>query len=530
MAWTLRALRALALLAGFYLISGAVLALLVGIDVLIVIGVFEGGHAAWALVKLLAFSLALTIPIVQGMFALRVRRRRHDPEPWLAVTEDEQPELWAEIRQVAQLTGTRPPQRVVLTGDVNAGVAERTWMLGLIPGRRRIHVGVPLLVGLTRPRLRAVLAHEMGHYSNRDTRLAGITMRGRDAILRTIDALRKGAEGGSASQAFMVRMYLRYARLYMRVSQAVARRQEVAADLVAARTAGRDSTAGALREIPMLHAAFGFYVERYACVGWDAELLPPVGEFYGGFRHLLADPGREDELAVLRAELPEEEHSLYDSHPPIAERVRQIEALPEDGVADDPDAPGALTLLHDPTAVLAALESVTLVGESADMRHLEWGELVHTAARAACDRAAEPLRSATAAEGASADLAGVLDVIDAGRLWTSLADRLPKSAEAARATGRAAREFTRPAVRNGLAALVRVELADTGRGRWELSWSTTPQQSLSADVAEAIGPALDAAVADLPDTAPLRALLTVRPDSAGAGSTSPVALPAPTKN
>ncbi|CAM5277126.1 Zn-dependent protease [Streptomyces xanthochromogenes] len=102
----------------------------------------------------------------------------------------------------------------------------------------------------------------MGHYSNRDTRLAGITMRGRDAILRTIDALRKGAEGGSASQAFMVRMYLRYARLYMRVSQAVARRQEVAADLVAARTAGRDSTAGALREIPLLHAAFGFATHR----------------------------------------------------------------------------------------------------------------------------------------------------------------------------------------------------------------------------------------------------------------------------
>ncbi|MGW2815808.1 M48 family metalloprotease [Streptomyces sp. NPDC001415] len=530
MAPTLRALRALALLAGFYLISGAVLALLIGIDVLVVTGVFEGGHAAWALVKLLVFSLALTIPIVRGMFALRVGGRGRKTESGLVVAEQEQPELWAEIRELAERTGTRPPHRVVLTGDVNAAVAERTWMLGLIPGRRRMYIGVPLLVGLTRPRLRAVLAHELGHYSNRDTRLAGLTMRGRDAVLRTIEALRKGAEGGSASQAFMARVYFGYAKLYMRVSQSVARRQEIAADLAAARTAGRDTTAGALREIPVLHSAFGFYVERYACVGWDAALLPPVGEFYGGFRHLLADPGREHELAELRAELPEEEHSLYDSHPPIAERVRRIEALPEDGIRDDPDAPGALTLLRDPAAVLAALEPATLVEESAAMRHLEWEELVHTAARTACEQATEPLRRAAAAEGMTADLPGVLDAIDAGHLWTTLADRLPKSAEAARATGRAAREFARPAVRDGLAALVRLELADTGRGRWELSWSDMPRQPLPEDLAEAIGPALDSAVADLPDTAPLRALLTSGPAPEAPASEAPASAPASAKN
>ncbi|MFG3284570.1 M48 family metalloprotease [Streptomyces sp. NPDC048111] len=526
MAWSLRALRALALLAGFFLISGAILAVLIGIDVFVAVQVFEGGHAAWFLVKLLGFSLVLTIPIVRGMFALRAGERRGKGEAGLVVTEEEQPALWDDIHDVARLTGTRPPHRVVLTGEVNAAVAERTWLLGLVPGRRRMYIGMPLLVGLTRPRLRAVLAHELGHYSNRDTRLAGLTMRGRDAVLRTIAALSKGAEEGSASQAFMAKVYLAYGKFYMRVSQSVARRQEIAADLAAARAVGRDTTAAALREVPVLHAAFGFYVERYACVGWDAALLPPVGEFYGGFRHILADPGRADELAVLRAELPEEEHSLYDSHPPIAERVRRIEALPADGVPDDPKAEGALTLLRDPVAVLAALEPATLVGGSSSMRRLGWEDLVHSAGRAAHGEAAEPLRRAASADGAAPGLTGILDAIDAGRLWTSLTDRLPRNAEAAKDGDRAARESVRSAVREGLAALVRVELADAGRGRWELSWSDLPRQALTAETAGAMGPALDAAVADLPDTAPLRELLAAEPPASVTRATAPATEPA----
>lgn len=578
MAASLRALRALLLLGGFYLLGFAMLAVLVGVDAGVVYAFIDGGHAIFALGKILIVSLALTVPIVRGMFAFR-RPRGDDGPSGVTVTPEQQPELWSEITESARLSGTRPPTRLVLTGSVNAAVAERTHLLGLIPGRRSMYLGVPLLAGLTRPRLRAVLAHEFGHYGNQDTRLAGITMRGRDAVGRTVDAFRAGAAGGSNSHAVVGGLYVRYARLYLRVSHSVGRRQELAADLAAARIAGRDTTAAALREIPVLDSAFGFYVNRYATLGWPSSLLPPAGEFYGGFSRLLAAPGRETELAELRAELPASEQTAYDSHPPIADRVRIIAGLPDDGRPDDPAAPPALDLLRDRAAVLTALESATLAEPAAAMRHMAtWEELAHTAARSARIEAALPLQRAAAAEGFGTDgrpagLTGVLAAIDAGRLWTTLAGRLPKSADhVARATGRAAREFLRPSVRDGLAALTHLGLADTGRAHWSLFWSgpgpvrfvlpeiTGPAPAAStaspapgspapaspapaspapgahasepfaADggYAAALDAALDAAVADDPDTGLLRELLAATPAPVAARAMpDPAAAPVP---
>jgi len=509
---SLRAVRALLLLAGFYLMSLVLLGLILGLDVFIVIGLLHG-HAVFALLKLLGLSLVLTVPVLDGMFAV-LRRRGGDGPDGREVGARAQPELWAEVREAARLAGTRAPDRVVLIGEVNAAVSERARLMGLVPGRRSLYLGVPLLTGLTVPRLRAVLAHEFGHYGHQDTRLTGITMRGRVAMTHTIESFRTGAAEGRRAHAFLGNLYVRYARLYLRSSQSVARRQELAADRAAALAVGRRTTANALREVPLLHAAFDFYLARYATVGRTASLLPPPGEFYGGFRHLLAEPGRGEELARMRGALPQEEQSPYDSHPPMAERVRLIEELPDDGRADDPDAPAALSLLRDRAAVLAAVESATLTAELTRMKRVEWPDLFQSTGWAGATAAAEPLRRAVfAARGGSGGAAGMLptieetlDAIDAGRLWTEVAPRLPG---ARRGTVLATRDELRPAVRDGLTALAHLALAHAGEARWELSWHGAPVRlTLPPGVAEDLTGAVDAAAADQPDARALRRLLT----------------------
>ncbi|MCZ9338236.1 M48 family metallopeptidase, partial [Streptomyces sp. TRM76130] len=99
--------------------------------------------------------------------------------PGLPVTEADEPALWRTVRELADQVGTRAPSRIALTPDVNAAVSEDARLLGLLPGPRRLYLGVPLLQGLTEAQLRSVLAHELGHYSNADTRLAALTARGR---------------------------------------------------------------------------------------------------------------------------------------------------------------------------------------------------------------------------------------------------------------------------------------------------------------------------------------------------------------
>lgn len=536
-----RALRAFLLLAGFYLMGVLLLALIAGVDAFLVYEMFHGQFRL-GMLWVLGGSVMVTLPIIDGMFILGRRGPKDGPDGY-ELAEDAQPELWAEVREAARVAGTRAPDRVLLVGDVNAAVAERTRLIGLVPGRRSLYLGIPLLAGLTVPRLRGVLAHEFGHYGHQDTRLSAPTMRGRVAIEHTIEQFVAGASENGRAFALVGNLYIRYGRLYMRVSQSVARRQELAADHRAALSVGRDTTAKALGQVPVLHDAFGFYVERYATIGWDAGLLPPPGEFYGGFRHLLAEPGRTEQAAAAQnARSPQEPPSPYDSHPPMDERVRLIEELPDDGRADDPDAPAALTLLRDPLAVLAEVETVAFTEKAAAMRRLPWDELVHSARWSATTKTAEPLRKAVYAvrrgpDGNLPTLDETLDAIDAGLLWTQIAPALPASGAAAGVTGRAVRELLRPGVRDGLAALAHLSLAHAGLARWQLSWSGEPVRfALPASVdGAALSAALDAACADAPDTAPLRALLAARPTAeatatatATAAKASAAATPEPT--
>ncbi|MEU0007056.1 M48 family metallopeptidase [Streptomyces sp. NPDC006314] len=537
MGTTLRALRALVLLSGFYLLSLLLLAALAGIDV----AVFTWVHGA-AVIKIVIVTVLLAIPVVRGLFMLRTPKGE-DP-PGLAITEADEPRLWALVRELATATGTYAPDRILLTADVNAAGSEEPRLLGLLPGPRRLHLGVPLLIGLTEAQLRAVLAHEYGHFTGGGTRLSPLVVRGRTQIARVIGQFRTSADdsvaaerarqekavakrvakgkkakkvdtgGAGALYRMMAAIYSAYGKFYMRASLSTARAGEYAADLAAARIAGRDATASALREIPALAASHDLYLDCYATLGLSARLLPPRGEFFGGFGRLLT--AREPELMKLRSELPEEPASPYDSHPPMAERVRRIEALPADGRAEEARG-AALALLTDPERTLAALEDAVLADEVlAFPRAAGWAELLDASMARGLSAAHTPLHRALAAyTGQPPTLPALLEVIDDGRLWR-LAEQLPLSEEAAAAKGRAFREFVRPVLRGSLRTMVLAEFSAHSLLGWELSWSRPAAVRLPGWGSEttrdegpeaALDAAMDAALADHPDTAPLRAQL-----------------------
>ncbi|WP_030595171.1 M48 family metalloprotease [Streptomyces fulvoviolaceus] len=528
---TLRAVRALVLLAGFYLLGVVLLAVLVGIDWLL----YRYAPASLA-AKLYLVSVLLAIPVVRGLFMLRTPRE--EETAGLPATEADEPELWRTVRELAEQVGTRAPSRILLTADVNAAVAEDARLLGLLPGPRRLYLGVPLLQGLSEAQLRAVLAHELGHYSNSDTRLAALTVRGRAQVLRTITHFEQRADKSAAREQarqekknakaeakgkqakevdpghagvtyrMMAKIYITYAKLYFRATLSVSRRQEYAADAAAARIAGRDATAAALREIPVLDASFGFYMNCYATLGSGSELLPPRGEVFGGFGRMLS--ARQLELAGMRTELPTEPSSPYDSHPPIADRVRRIEELPDDGRADEARG-AALDLLSDAQNTLVALEDVALTDDVRRFsRTRDWQELLdRTMAESFGSGSTSLHRAYVMYTKDQPTLPALLKLIEDGQLW-QLAKRLPLSDEAAAANGRAFREFVRPTLHRSLISMALAELNARSLLRWEFSWERSAIPHLppapdgtETDLAEVVAPA----VADAPDTAPLRALL-----------------------
>jgi Zn-dependent protease with chaperone function len=415
--------------------------------------------------------------------------------PELPVSPAEQPRLWALVRELAKMADTRPPDEICLVPRANAAVSDKTRLLGLRVLHRRMVIGAPLLAVFTEDQLRAVLTHELAHYSNNDTRLAGITYRGRRSMLQTLARLAPGnVYEQSIAQAFQM-----YAKVYFKVSGAVSRRQEIAADEVAGRLVGGETTAAAYREVGAIRQAWELFMGGYAEFGWRTRYLPE--HISDGFFALLASEERQLELDETRRNPGAEDvHSPYDTHPPMATRIATLEAMPPVPSRVQSTRP-AKEILVSPTETLDTAMETLLTGKALSKGRLEWPELIDLGCRAtAADNSRAFLSRASRVIRGDATLGTVLDALDTGRL-NALAEPVDEDDD----------EYVEPAqdsVRTQLSTVVELALAEAGVAHWELSWSGPAEFVADEPYRARLAVAIENAVADEPDTAPLRALLT----------------------
>lgn len=390
-----RAAIAVGMLVGFYIVAAG-----------IVIGLAVAGWGIGHAVGLKMIIVAGVVGFVVLRAVLVVSRSHQDSAEAEEVrrqsrlTGQDQPELWAEVVRLADAVGTRPPDEIHLVPEVNAAVKEDASVLGLRGGKRTLLIGIPLLVGLTANQLRAVLAHELGHYSGAHTRLGPLTYRGRVQIGRTIDGLR--------DHPILRRVFHGYALLYLLVSQRVSRDQEYEADAAAARLTSADDLVATLRELPVLTAAWEHYLESY--VGWAANAGVRPRAVVGGFRRMLTDPGRAEALAALRAREPADTASRYDSHPTFAQRKAALAGIPApERPADDRTA---VALLANPDEVMERANEAHLVGDLKAMPPLPWEEITPLAGQVMVrPSAARVQRVASTLLGEDATIDGVIALL-----------------------------------------------------------------------------------------------------------------------
>jgi Zn-dependent protease with chaperone function len=351
---TFRAAVAVALLAGFYVL---VAAFTVGGAIFDYYAV-RYGHAGGF--KIAAITTLGVLAMLRGVFVVGLRKNAE--QPGVAVGPRDEPELWRTVGELATRVKTRVPDEIRLVPEVNAAVSEDARLLGLIPGRRYMYVGVPLLLTLSADEMRAVLCHELGHYSGSHTRLGGITYRGRTSLIRTIQRLH--------GHAIIRGVFYGYATLYFRVSQAVSRRQELEADAAAVTVAGRRPMGDALRKVRASAAAWDFYVSTYCRLIVPAQARP--ADLFAGFYTLYNEPSMGAELAKVM-DAPEE-RSPYDSHPSVAERIAAIQRLPEPAVRPDPRP--ALSLLADPRRAALHTQASMLTEDAMRLPVLDWPQIV----------------------------------------------------------------------------------------------------------------------------------------------------------
>ncbi|MGY0389749.1 M48 family metallopeptidase [Nocardioides sp. WG-D5] len=420
-------------------------------------------------VSLLAGAYVLAAFVLVGQqVAPRQPRTRTSTDPGgLLLTEHEQPGLWAEVRQLAAAAGTRAPDEIRLVPDVNAAVSEETSLLGLRTGTRRMFLGVPLLQGLSRNQLHAVLAHELGHHSTTHTRLGALIHRSRLAIAEVAAGL---------SNPLVKRPFRTYARIFFALTRPLAHAHEIDADRLSAQVAGPRTAAVTLRTLPALDAAWHIYLEQYVEAGTHYGLRPT--RFFDNFTNLMSDPERLQELSRISAAPPEAKLSAYDSHPPLTERIERLEAMAaanegDPTIADGTDKSGnATSILRYPQQSFLALEDKTFAGSG--LTPAPMAEIVTVAgARAAAYDAETLLNAMQENQIEPATVRGALDLIAAGDLdrLLDLVEVEPTGAEQTGGPAGPAGEAKRRVIARLLGAAIAHELVDEDKARYELSWA-----------------------------------------------------------
>lgn len=368
---------AAALLVGFYVFAGIVAAALLALA--IVPWLADLPQNLWVSIACLVSGLA----IVRGI----IPRRAPFEAPGPRLERADQPELHAIVDEVADTTEQERPAEVYLAPDVNASVTETGGLMGF-GGRRVMVVGLPLMDCLTVGQLRAVVAHEFGHYHGGDTKLGPWFFRTYDAIARTVGHLQ---QAGSIWE----RPFTWYGMFFLRRSSAIKRRQEFLADELAARAGGKRAAIEGLHAVHASAPAFDGY--------WQSEVAPVLSgghraPLLEGFRRFQSAGGVKQAVEDgLAKELEGRETDPYDTHPSLRERVDALERLPDDGraVAEGDERP-AISLLRDPEGIEDDLLVALFGPEVAELEPVRWEDVPERALLPNWREFMEPHRQALA--------------------------------------------------------------------------------------------------------------------------------------
>jgi hypothetical protein len=184
----------------------------------------------------------------------------------------------------------------------------------------------------------------------------------RVAIGRTLTSLQEG---------ILHLPFLWYGNMFLRVSHAVSRQQEYAADALAARVVGAGPLISGLKLVHRAGAAFQPYWRGELAPVLSAGFRPPVAAGFAAFMN--AEPISQETATFLAREMDSPTASPYDTHPALRDRIA---ALGDEGsLQSDTAAISALSLLDDVDALERELLTAMFPAEGCRaFEHVGWSD------------------------------------------------------------------------------------------------------------------------------------------------------------
>jgi hypothetical protein len=295
----------------YYAISmPVVMFLVIAVAASITYGFIMLGRIPIKLILLLGIGALITIyKMIRSLFS---KIEKEDPGRPLNV--DEAPRLWDLTRNVASTVQTRAIDEIRVTPGTELAVYEKgTFRERSNDKAKRILIlGVGCLNDFRLNSFRAVLAHEYGHFSNRDTAGGDVAMRVNDHMMKFAQAM---YEGGQAVWWNIAFQFLRiYHFIFRRLSHGATRLQEVLADRVAAMNYGASAFEDGLTHVVKRSAQFNVIATHEINASLAARRV---------IQNLYELPAIENaDVAEATREALNRETSEDDTHPSPNDRFR----------------------------------------------------------------------------------------------------------------------------------------------------------------------------------------------------------------
>lgn len=332
--------------------------------ILISLGVVAGlgflGIAALSF-KLGYFTILISAGIIgMGVFILIFlfkfifSSNRQSNEGLIEINKEQEPELFELIYEVVNTVETQRPKKVFLTTDVNAFVNyDSTFWSMFFPVKKNLTIGLGLINTTTVSEIKAILAHEFGHFSQKTMKVGSYVNQANKIIYDMLyknegmDKMMSGFAKFHAILYYFARLAMFYLDgvkwilgkmydfLYLK-HMSLSRQMEFNADAIAAYVAGSEASSSSLLRLDLSEAALNNSLNFYL----DKDNNADTTNLYENQTVLLNYYAEENNHAIEN-NLPKiNEHELerynksklkiedqWSSHPTIEQRIKEIRKL-----------------------------------------------------------------------------------------------------------------------------------------------------------------------------------------------------------
>jgi Zn-dependent protease with chaperone function len=328
---------------------------------------------------IISIGIMVFVFLVKFIFSVK----KHDESKTVSISENEQPQLFAFIRQLTNDTQTQFPKKIVLSADVNACVYynDSFWSM-FFPVRKNLQIGLGLVNSLTLGEFKAVMAHEFGHFSQKSMKLGSFVYNVNKVIYNMLYENKdygKFLSGWGSIHAIislfvwvtvqiikgiqkvLEGMYSLINKSYMRLS----REMEFHADAVAAGVSGSNNCISALKKIELSDMCFNTVMSKADMYLQKNEVL---GNLYSKHNVVMQQYATEYDLPLKnnvpvltdeflkRFQLSKVNiQNQWASHPSIEDRVARLQTL---SVTADEDNRSSWVLFNNSTQLQQQLTSV----------------------------------------------------------------------------------------------------------------------------------------------------------------------------